>query len=126
MLEVRRSAAAILLEGLEGVSGVTPQQVTPGSSHAWHQICMTVDPDVTGVTRDALAEHLLGMGVSTAVHYPRGLHQQPIFREMYGDFEMPVTDRLADRILALPVHHGLTPDDAHYVVACVLRAVSGA
>ena len=126
MLDARRNAAAILLEGLAGVSGVTPQQVTPGSSHAWHQFCVTVDPEVTGVTRGVLAERLLAMGVSTAVHYPRGLHQQPIFREMYGDVEMPVTERLADRILALPVHHGLTPDDAHYVVACVLRAVSGA
>lgn len=85
---------------------------------------MTVDPDVTGITRDVLAEHLGAMGVSTEVHYPRGLHQQPIFCEMYGDFDLPVTERLADRILALPVHHGLTPDDAHYVIECVLRAVS--
>lgn len=124
MLAARRSAAAILLDGLEGASGVTPQQATSGASPAWHQFCVTVDPNVTGITRDVLAERLGAMGVSTGVHYPRGLHQQPIFREMYGDFDLPVTERLADRILALPVHHGLTPDDAHYVVECVLRAVS--
>ena len=100
--------------------------MTPGGEHAWHQFCVTVAPDVAGVDRDGLAERLGGMGVSTGVHYPRGLHQQPIFQAMYGHFDLPVTERLGEQILALPVHHGLEDGDAEYIVDCVRRAVNGA
>jgi dTDP-4-amino-4,6-dideoxygalactose transaminase len=62
-------------------------------------------------------------GISTGVHYPRGLHQQPVFVEEYGPMRLPVTEQLVRTILALPVHHGMTEEDARYVGKTVQESV---
>lgn len=123
MLATRRRNAEILNGGLAGLSGVTPQKVTPGGVSAWHQYCVLIDKDKLGVDRDTLSARLKERGVATGVHYPKGLHQQPIFERMYGKMSLPVTESLAERILALPVHHGLSEADARNVVKAVKESV---
>jgi perosamine synthetase len=122
MLAVRRRNALLLNEGLASIPGIKPQRITSGGDHAWHQYCILVDDSVFGINRDQLAEKLHEEEIAAGVHYPRGLHQQPIFRELYGYEPLPVTERLAKQILALPVHHGLNEEDAHHVVDAVISA----
>jgi len=119
MLAIRRRNAAILNQGLAGLPGLRPQEITPDSEHAWHQYCVVVDQAQFGCDRDTLAQRLKEKGVATGVHYPRGLHQQPIFLEMYGPSQLPHTEYLAEHILALPVHHGLSEDQVNSVVEAV-------
>lgn len=119
MLATRRRNAGFLNEGLAGLPGIRPQRITPDSQHAWHQYCLVVEPEVFGCDRDMLAQRLKEKGVATGVHYPRGLHQQPIFEELYGKCRLAHTEYLADHILALPVHHGLSLDDMVSIVAAV-------
>lgn len=123
-IAIRRRNAGILNEGLSGVPGLRLLRVTPGAESAWHQYCIVVDDKSFGCNRDTLAERLNAKGVGTGVHYPRGLHQQPIFEQLYGKMSLPSTEALARGILALPVHHGVTADDARQVVASV-RACRG-
>jgi len=122
MLAIRRGNAAVLNKGLAGVGGVTPQKITPGAESAWHQYCVVVDPDKFGMDRDALAKRLDEQGITTGVHYPRGLHQQPVFIDLYGQTSLPNTEWLAERILALPVHHGLVEGDARRIVDAIVSA----
>jgi perosamine synthetase len=122
MLAVRRRNAAMLHEALATLEGLTPQQLTPHSDHAWHQYCVLIDPERFGCDRDTLAQRLKEQGVATGVHYPRGLHQQPIFEELYGQQTLPVTEHLARNILALPVHHGLSEDDVHYIAQAIRKS----
>jgi perosamine synthetase len=124
MLAVRRRNAAILNEGLKSLPGIRPQKITPESEHAWHQYSVVVDQDGFGLTRDQLTEALKKKGIATGVHYPVGLHQQPIFMELYGDCHLPITEYLAEHILALPVHHGLNEDNLHRIIAEIHRARS--
>ena len=119
MLVIRRRNAAILNEGFAEVAGILPQKITPNSEPAWHQYCVLVDPTEFGCDRDTLAQRLKEKGVATGVHYPRGLHQQPIFEELYGKFKLPHTEYVAQHILALPVHHGLSPEEVMWVVESV-------
>ncbi len=119
MLVRRRLNARLLTEGLADVPGIKLQKVTPGAAHAWHQYCLLVDPAQFGCNRDSLAEKLKEKGIDSGVHYPRGLHQQPVFEELYGPGKLPVTEAICEKILAIPVHHGLTPDDARAVVDAI-------
>jgi perosamine synthetase len=119
MIAVRRRNADILNEGLHNVKGISFQQSTPYSEHACHQYCITVDPGQFGMDRDALAARLKEQGIDSGVHYPRGLHQQPIFEELYGLSSLRATEMLARTILALPVHHGLREADAEQIVEAV-------
>lgn len=116
MLVIRRRNAALLNEGLAGLKGIQRQEITPNSQHAWHQYCIVVEPGHFRCDRDTLAQSLKEKGIATGVHYPRGLHQQPIFEELYGKSTLPNTEHLAQNILALPVHHGLSEADVKEIV----------
>jgi perosamine synthetase len=124
MLATRSRNAAALNEGLAGIPGIQIPRVTPGAAHAWHQYCVLVDDLAFGCNRDVLGERLKAQGIVTGVHYPRGLHQQPVFVDLYGKSTLANTEYLAEHILALPVHHGMGPDDAQRVVQAV-RASRG-
>lgn len=125
MLAVRRANADVLNAGLGQMPGITPQTLTPGGSHAWHQYCILVDEAEFGCGRDELANRLQKRGVASGVHYPRGLHQQPAYIEQQGISSLPVTERLAETILALPVHHGMGVKEAQMVVEAVGDARKG-
>jgi perosamine synthetase len=122
MVAIRRRNADILNRGLADIPGIRAQKITPNGDHAWHQYCVVVEKEAFGCDRDELAESLRHKGIATGVHYPRGLHQQPVFEEAYGKASLPNTEYLAENILALPVHHGLSAADAEEIVACVREA----
>ena len=59
--------------------------------------------------RDELAAFLASVGVDTRVHYPVPIHLQPVSQSLgYRRGDLPVTERQAERILSLPVHHLLS------------------
>lgn len=120
MLSTRRRNATILSEGLERISGIKIQKQTPNTEHAWHQYCILIDEEEFGMNRDTLSSALKDKGIVSGVHYPRGCHQQPIFEKMYGvQKSLPITEKLCGQILAIPVHHGLTAEQAHEVVNAI-------
>jgi perosamine synthetase len=122
MLASRRRNAAFLNNGFKSLSGIRVQRITPEADHAWHQYSVVVDQDEFGLSRDQVAKFLRERDIATAVHYPRGLHQQPIFMELYGECYLPNTEYLADHILALPVHQGLKKDDLARIVEAMHAA----
>lgn len=69
--------------------------------------------------RDALAAHLAMKSVQSDIHYPIPDHRQPAFAARYLGVTLPVAERLAEEILTLPCHPGLTDEEVlHVVAAC--------
>jgi len=62
--------------------------------------------------------------VPTAVYYPRPLHRQPAYASAHDGAALPVSEDLAMRILALPIHPDLSDSDAERVCNAVVRAVA--
>jgi len=59
--------------------------------------------------RDALQEHLTSKGVQTIIHYPIPIHLQPAYKNMsWGKGQFPVTEKLAEEILSLPLSPEMT------------------
>ncbi len=66
--------------------------------------------------RDALLKNLREKDVSTGIHYPLPLHLQPCYSSLgYSKGDFPVTEKLADSILSLPMFPELTSDEIKYV-----------
>jgi dTDP-4-amino-4,6-dideoxygalactose transaminase len=103
-----------------GNAVVTPQRVGDSTS-AW-AIYAILLPDEA--TRDRVQASLRDDGVPTAIYYPRPLHHQPAYQAQHDGTPLPVSEDLARRILALPIHPDLTDEAVDRVCAGVLRAVS--
>ena len=68
--------------------------------------------------RDALQAHLRANGVEAIVHYATPLHLQPAAADLgYGPGAFPVTERLSDSILSLPLFPGMTVEQQDRAVA---------
>lgn len=125
MLAIRRRNAGILDFAISTIPGIRSQEASTSTTHAWHQYCVVVDPKHFGCDRDQLAAGLKARGIMTGIHYPRGVHRQPVFEQMYGTPYLPNTDMLAKNILALPVHHGLTEDQIYDVADALEECCPG-
>jgi dTDP-4-amino-4,6-dideoxygalactose transaminase len=66
--------------------------------------------------RDGLQKHLKDAGVGTEVYYPLSLHLQKCFADLrYRTGDFPISERLAEEVLALPVNPEVSGDDIGYV-----------
>ena len=107
----RRAIAARYDTELQGV--ITPF-VRPGVTHVYHQYTIGVND------RDAFAERLKDRGVGSAIYYPIPVHRQKPFIALgLGDGSYPVTDRLTERVLSIPVHPTLSDDEVSTVIGAV-------
>ena len=68
--------------------------------------------------REALQAHLAKAGIGTGIHYPIPLHQQKAYEHLghhVGDF--PVTERIAQEIVSLPMFPQLCPSQQDEIVS---------
>jgi perosamine synthetase len=118
-LRARRRNAALLSKGLAGMAGLGLPQIPRGEQHAFCLYTVRVNPEFLGMTRDQLQKALSTRGIDTSVHYPRALHQQPLFSHLGSDRKFPVSTMLARSVLSLPVHPLLSLADVRRVIEAV-------
>ncbi len=102
-----------------GNAVTTPARVADSTS-AW-AIYAILLPDEAA--RDRTQAALRADGVPTAIYYPRPLHRQPAYSAQHDGISLPVSENLATRILALPIHPDLTDQDVDRICASVLATV---
>ncbi|WP_448188653.1 DegT/DnrJ/EryC1/StrS family aminotransferase [Azospirillum sp. sgz301742] len=81
-----------------------------GCTSAWAQYTLR-----TG-SRDAVMKQLKENGVPSAIYYARPLHRQRAYQHYpVAGGALPVTDRLMETVLSLPMHPYLTEEDQRYI-----------
>jgi perosamine synthetase len=94
--------------------GVLAPRVRPRVTHVYHQYTIRVRE------RDVFAEKLRERGVGSAIYYPIPVHRQKPFLALgYGDETYPVTERLTEQVLSIPVHPSLSDDEVGTVIDAV-------
>jgi UDP-2-acetamido-2-deoxy-ribo-hexuluronate aminotransferase len=113
-LATRARIAAAYDRGL-GNAVTIPARV-PDSDSTWAIYAILV---ADGAARDRLQAGLRAAGVPSAIYYPRPLHHQPAYAAAHDGAAMPVSEDLASRILALPIHPDLSEADVGRICAAV-------
>lgn len=85
-----------------------------GDRHVYHQYTVRVPP---ARGRDAVRGRLEAAGIGTSIHYPRPVHEQPLYRALGYTDRLPVAEQASREVLSLPVWPGLTEEDLARVVA---------
>lgn len=103
----------------DGLGDVVATPQTPeGSSSAWAVYT------IRSSQRDAIRSALQENGIPCAVYYPSPLHRQPAFQNAIGGGgKMPVSDKLSEQVISLPVHPYLDSSDQDQVIDVIRLAV---
>lgn len=110
----RREIAKIYSENIKG-DFVLPQEMEY-AHHVYHLYVMETEK------REALINHLKDGEVGFGIHYPRPIHLQDAYKDLghkRGDF--PVSEKLSDTVISLPLFPELTDDEVFKVIDLLNR-----
>src|SRR5271170_7056219 len=118
-IAARNRVAARYADGLADVA-VVPR-VGNESTSVWAQYTIRLKPG----QRDGLAAALKQQGIPTAIYYTKPLHLQPAYRgSPVAEGGLPVSDRLSQEVISLPMHAYLEPAVQDRIIAAVRRALA--
>ncbi len=86
----------------------------PDEQNAYHLFPILVGEG----KRDALHDYLEQNGVGTVIHYPIAPHKQECYKEWNG-MSFPITERIANEELSLPIGPAITLDEVASVVKLI-------
>ena len=116
----RRRIADRYLEQLN-IEGITLPFVPKWAEPVWHLFVVRTKD------REMLQRQLGEAGIGTMIHYPIPPHLQPAYAEMnYLCGSFPISEKIHDEVLSLPIGPHLTIDMASQIVANVKKYVKTA
>jgi len=97
---------------------VTTPHVPENFQSAWAQYSILTDQ------RERIIESLKEEGIPAAIYYPKPLHLQEAFAGLgYKPGNFPVSEDVSGKILSLPMHPYLSPEDIEKIAGAVIRAL---
>ncbi|MCK5214156.1 MAG: DegT/DnrJ/EryC1/StrS family aminotransferase [Candidatus Omnitrophica bacterium] len=111
---IRRENAKFYQDSLANISQVHFPIDKPYEKSVYHTFVVQVE------RREELMAFLTEKGVDTKIHYPVPIHMQPAAKELgYEKVIFLQTDGQTEKIMSLPIYHGLTVEQLKYVVECI-------
>lgn len=84
------------------------------AGHVWHQFVIQC------CERNKLISFLESKGIGTIIHYPIPPHLSEAYRYLgYSDGSYPITEKLANTVLSIPMYNGMTKAEQNYVIECL-------
>lgn len=100
---------------------VKPVKRVSGCDPVLHLYPVLIDFKAVDIERSEVMRRLEQMNIGTQVHY-RPVHQQPYYRNLYGQQSLPGAEAYYDKVLSLPFFPDLTEADVSRIVAA-LRSI---
>ncbi|HEY8689692.1 MAG TPA: DegT/DnrJ/EryC1/StrS family aminotransferase [Chitinophagaceae bacterium] len=95
-------------------------------THVFHQYTLILqnENDPVGF-RNALNTFLAENNIPSMIYYPVPAHRQKMFEAFGGgDYNLPITDWLTERVISLPIHTELDEEQQSYITNKVLEFVN--
>ena len=114
-IERRNRVAERYNAAFEGVARVP--RLSDGATSVWAQYTIAVPP----ARRNALAAGLKQRGIPTAIYYPLPVHRQTAYRAFpVAGNGLPVSERIADEVISLPMHAYLEAHEQDRIIDAVI------
>ena len=91
------------------------------STHVFHQYTL----QIIGYDRSELREKLTEHGIPAMIYYPIPLHKQNAYKnERFKTNDFPITQKLCDTVLSLPMHTELDEETLNYITNTLLKIIN--
>jgi UDP-2-acetamido-2-deoxy-ribo-hexuluronate aminotransferase len=114
----RRAAADFYDESFSGCPYIITPERNANSSHIFHQYTIRI---LNG-KRQELKDYLESKKIPSMVYYPVPLHMQKAFSYLgYRKGDFPVTEKLCNEVISLPMHPDLEQEQLEYITTNILK-----
>ncbi len=122
-LDIKQKISARYEQAFTQTQGVDFPIALPETKHARHIFTIWVNPAI----RDTVLDELQTRDVGVAVNY-RATHLYRYYREKYQfrRGQLPVTERIGDSTITLPLYSQLLDEEVDYVIEAVRESVKSA
>jgi dTDP-4-amino-4,6-dideoxygalactose transaminase len=119
----RSHIAALYDAALADLPIIPPPHAVGGDVHSWHLYVIQLADDA-GVPRDVFIERMYAQSIGCSVHYIP-LHLHPYWRDTYNlaPDMFPVSQRIYERTVSIPLYSRMTDADVERVVTAVKKAL---
>jgi len=116
----RRTVADKYDQAFAGLDEITTPFRAERSEHVFHQYTLVLN----GVDRNGMNEFLAENDVPSMIYYPIPLHKQKAFADSDTDRDFPVTRKLCETVISLPIHTEMEEAQQDYIIEKVKEYVS--
>ncbi|MEV4887593.1 DegT/DnrJ/EryC1/StrS family aminotransferase [Chitinophaga ginsengisegetis] len=115
-ITARRAVADAYDAAFADMPQITTPYRAPYSYHVFHQYTLQLN----GADRNELQKYLAEKEVPAMIYYPVPAHRQKMFEHFGGAaFNLPVTDSLTTKVISLPIHTEMDPDQLEHIIQSV-------
>jgi perosamine synthetase len=124
-LDARRRVAERYMNKLSELDEIVLPAPCRDGQISWFVFVVRLADRFAQEDRDKVLASLREQGIG-AGNYFSPVHLQPFYRQQFGykPGDLPVTESISARTLALPFYNRLTPEDQDLVVACLKSALA--
>ena len=113
----RRDNAHRYSEKLAALGVTVPFEDGKGQ-HVYHQYTILLEG------RELVQQALTEVGIASAIYYPIPLHRQEVFAETCAGMHLPKTEKIAEKVLSLPIYPELQAQQIDQVVATIGKVLA--
>ncbi|MBN1348940.1 DegT/DnrJ/EryC1/StrS family aminotransferase [candidate division KSB1 bacterium] len=116
ILQKRERIANLYNQILKNCKGFRIPYVDPSVRMSWFVYVLHLDEEFGEKERDSIINALKRKGIACSNYFPP-IHLQPIFVNLFGyrNGALPITEKIAERTLALPFHNNLTEQEVWFI-----------
>jgi dTDP-4-amino-4,6-dideoxygalactose transaminase len=120
----RREIARAYDEAFSAIPEVDRLGVVGPGRHGYHLYVIVLRTESLSRSRDEILDALQREGIGVGVHF-RALHLHPFYRTQYGlgPGQLPVAERMSERLLSLPLYPAMTDGDVEDTIAAVRKVI---
>jgi perosamine synthetase len=118
----RREIAAHYILAFREIPGVVPPAMRDDADPAWHLYPVRFNPEMLNADRGEIFRALRAENIGVNVHYIP-IHYHPYYRDRFGyrGGEFPVAEAAYERLISLPMFHGMSDQDVEDVINAVAK-----
>lgn len=119
----RNEIAGLYADFFKDYKGISFQKIEKGNLSTFKDYSIIIDPEIAGISRDAIAIALEKENIITKKYFYPPVHMQKAYRT-YAGIGLNVTEKLSSRVLSLPVYCSLTDKTIEKICLAFARVFS--
>lgn len=120
-IDHRNALVAAFRQRAEGLPGLTYQTVPVEDVSTYKDLTLVIDPAQFGLTAAELGRALDTEGIDSRRYYHPPIHRQKAYAHLPRERDLPVTDKMSERVLTPPLYSHMTREQAATVADAVVK-----